>query len=395
MVPHVECPNVRSYAVRFLEISWNTGRLPVIVFTGVLAAVATGCDTKAPPVAAAPQAMPVQVQPVSLNSVPNAETYVSTIKSLRSATLQPQVDGNLTKILVKSGDAVKAGQLMMQIDPLKQIATVQAQQAAEQPLKATYDYNQADIARQEQLYKAGIISKQAYDQAVQAFQNSKAAVDAASAQTKTQRAELAYYQIRAPFAGVVGDIPVHLGDYVSATTQLTTVDENRGLEAYIYIPTERAALVHNGLAVDLLDTQGTTLAHSNVYFVSPQVDNGLQGILAKAPIPKAAERLRVGQIVNARVTYSTSQQPTVPVLAVTRIGGQSFVYVAAPAPQGQGYAAHQVSVTLGEPVGNVYPVLAGLKTGDRVILSGIQFLQEGVPVQPLPGQAPPPAKAGS
>jgi RND family efflux transporter MFP subunit len=335
--------------------------------------------------------MPVMVQTVTLNSVPSTDTYVATVKSLRSATLQPQVDGNLTKILVKSGDQVKAGQLLMQIDPLKQVATVEAQQAAEQQQKATYDYNQADLARQEQLYKDGIISKQAYDQAVQAFQNSKAALESAGGQTKTQREQLAYYQIRAPFAGVVGDIPVHLGDYVSATTMLTTVDENSGLEAYIYIPTERAAQVRTGLAVDLLDESGMVLAHSNLYFVSPEVDNGLQGILAKAPIPKSAARLRVGQIVNARITWSSSKQATIPVLAVTRIGGQSFVYVAA--AKDSGYIAHQVLVTLGEPIGNVYPVLAGLKTGDKVILSGIQMIQEGAPVQPM--ETPGPAKAGS
>ncbi len=331
------------------------------------------------------------VQPVSLNPVPNTDTYVSTIKSLRSATLQPQVDGNLTRIMVKSGDAVRAGQVLMQIDPLKQVATVEAQQSAEQQQKASYDYNQADLAREEQLYKDGIISKQAYDQAVQSYQNSKAALDSAGAQTKTQREQLAYYQIRAPFAGVVGDVPVHLGDYVSPTTVLTTVDENSGLEAYIYVPTEKAGQVRNGLAVDLLDESGAVLAHSSIYFVSPQVDNGLQGVLAKAPIPKSAQRLRNGQLVNARITWKTSQTPTVPVLAVTRIGGQTFVYVAA--AQGPGYSAHQVSVTLGEPVGNIYPVLGGLKTGDRVILSGIQFLQEGVPVQPMEGKGPPP-KAG-
>lgn len=379
--------------MRFLEFLLKVGRLPSTVLAGVLVLVASGCAKAPAPVAAAPQAMPVQVQPVSLNSVPHSETYVSTIKSLRSATLQPQVDGNLTKILVKSGDAVKAGQLLMQIDPLKQVATVQAQQGAEQQQKAAFEYNKTDLARQEQLYKDGIISKQAYDQAVQYYQNAKAALDAAAAQTQTQRAQLAYYQIRAPFAGIVGDIPVHLGDYVSATTVLTTVDENRGLEAYIYIPTDRASLVHNGLPVDLLDAQGNVLAHTNIYFVSPEVDNGLQGILAKAPVPKSSERLRAGQIVNARVTWNTTQQPTIPVLAVTRIGGQSFVYVAA--PRGSGFFAHQVAVTLGEPVGNVYPVLGGLNTGDRVILSGIQFLQEGVPVQPLAGQGPPPAKAGS
>ncbi|HEV2645684.1 MAG TPA: efflux RND transporter periplasmic adaptor subunit [Acidobacteriaceae bacterium] len=380
--------------MRLFGISCGSTPKPTNLFAVLLvvpfAALIAGCNKAAPPPPQM-QAMPVQVQPVSLSAVPASDTYVSTIKSRRSATLQPQVDGNLTKILVKSGDAVKAGQLLMQIDPLKQVATVQAQQGTEQQQKSLYDYQQAEVARQQQLFNDGIISKQAYDQAVQAFQNSKAALSSASAQTNTQRQQLAYYQIRAPFAGIVGDIPVHQGDYVSATTLLTTVDENKDLEAYIYVPTERATQVRSGLAVDLLDESGAVLAHSAVDFVSPQVDNDLQGILAKAPVPKASERLRSGQIVNARVTWNTTQTPTVPVLAVTRIGGQTFVYVAA--PRGNGYFAHQVSVTLGEPIGNVYPVQAGLRTGDRVILSGIQFLQEGVPVMPMQGP-PPAAKAG-
>jgi RND family efflux transporter MFP subunit len=379
--------------VRWLQSSWKSRRVRAVAFGGLAVALVAGCKRAEPPAAQSAQALPVQVQPVSLSPQPISDTYVSTIKSRRSATLQPQVDGNLTRIMVKSGDAVKAGQLLMQIDPLKQVATVQAQQGAEQQQKALFQYNQTDVARQEQLYKSGIISKQAYDQAVQSYENSKAAVDAASAQTNTQKEQLAYYQIRAPFAGVVGDIPVHLGDYVSSSTLLTTLDENADLEAYIYVPTDRATQVRNGLAVDLLDESGAVLAHTGVDFVSPQVDNDLQGILAKAPIPKTSERLRNGQIVNARITWSTAPTPTVPVLAVTRIGGQTFVYIAA--PQGTGYAAHLVSVTLGEPIGNVYPVQAGLRTGDRVILSGIQFLQEGVPVMPLPPQPAPPQHAGS
>jgi RND family efflux transporter MFP subunit len=362
----------------------------------MLAISFAGCTKSASQVPAAGgfQAMPVQVAPVTLGAVPTADTYVATIKGRRSATLQPQVDGNLTKILVRSGDEVKAGEVLMEIDPLKQQATVESQAAAEQQQRAVYQYNQTDFARQEQLYKDGIISKQAYDQAVQSLANSKAALDAAAAQTNTQRQELAYYQIRAPFAGVVGDIPVHQGDYVQSSTTLTTVDEANDLEAYIYVPTERAVQVRLGLPVDLLDADGKPLARTSIDFVSPQVDNDLQGILAKAPIPdlKLGERLRNGQIVNARITWSTAQAATVPVLAVTRIGGQTFVYVAA--PKGSGFLAHQVSVTLGEPIGNVYPVVAGLRPGDRVILSGIQFLQEGVPVQPLgPAPAAPPGHA--
>ena len=335
--------------------------------------------------------MPVQVALVINSAVPTSDTYVATIKSRRSATMQPQVDGNLTRIFVKSGDAVKAGQVLMQVNPLKQVANVQAQQGSEQQQRAVYQYNQADLARQKALFDAGIISKQAYDQSVQSFQNSKGALASASALTNTQQQQLAYYQIRSPFAGIVGDIPVHLGDYVSPTTMLTTVDENKDLEAYIYLPTERAAAVHTGLAVDLLDTTGTVLAKSSINFISPQVDNGLQSVLAKAPVT-ASTRLRNGQLVSARVTFATNQKPTVPILAVTRIGGQTFVYVAA--AKGGGYSAHQVAVTLDEPIGNMYPVQAGLKEGDRVITSGIQFLQEGVPVQPL-SPTPPPASAAS
>jgi len=345
----------------------------------------TSCKQAAPP-APAFQAMPVMVSAVSLAPVPTGDTYVSTIRSRRSATMQPQVDGNLTRILVHSGDAVKAGQLLMTIDPLKQQATVEQQRGTEFQTKATYDYNKIEADRQRQLFEAGVISRDAYDQAIQNLGNSGGAYNAAREGTHTQQQQLAYYQIRAPFAGIVGDIPVHIGDYVSATTILTTVDEPTDLEAYIYVPTERSSQIRMGLAVDLLDTNGALLTHSTVDFVSPEVDNGLQSVLAKAAIP-ASTHLRTGQVVNARVIFSVNQTPTVPVLAVTRVGGQTFVYVAA--PKGPGFVAHQAAVNLGDIQGNNYPVISGLRPGDRVILSGTQFLQEGVPVQPITPGAPP------
>ncbi len=338
-----------------------------------------GC-AKPAPAPAAPPPMPVQVQPVTMNNVPESDTYVATIKSRRTTTLQPQVDGRITRILVHSGQKVGAGQLLMQIDPLKQQATVDQSTATELQQKSQYQYNQADVARQKALYDAGVISKQAYELSTQSFGSNQGAYNASVAATRTQREELAYYQIRAPFAGIVGDIPVHQGDYASPTTVLTTVDEDRDLEAYIYVPTERSSLVHNGLPVDLLDSGGHLLTKTSIYFVSPQVDNGTQSILAKAPV-SAGENLRNQQIVNARVTWSTKSAPTVPVLAVTKIGGASFVYVAAPA--GNGFIAKLANVTLGDPAGNSYPVVSGLKPSDRVIVSGLQLLQEGAPVRPL------------
>jgi RND family efflux transporter MFP subunit len=349
-------------------------------FVCAAACLVAGCKS-APPPAPPPQAMPVQVAPVSLSPVPNTDSYVATIKSRRSATMQPQVDGNLVKIFVKSGDLVKAGQPLMRIDPLKQAATVLSQQGTQAQKKALYDYTRIEEERQRKLFEAGVVSRDTYDQATQAYQNAKADYEANIALTDTQQQQLAYYDIRAPFAGIVGDIPVHLGDYVSPTTLLTTVDENADLEAYIYIPTERASQVRQGLPVEILDSTGNVLVKSRISFLSPQVDNGLQSILAKAEIPRTAEILRNQQLVTARVTWSTAPAPVVPVLAVSLVGGQTFVFVAA--PKGDGYFAHQVPVQLGETVGNTYPVLGGLKTGDKVITSGLQFLQEGAPVKPL------------
>ena len=89
--------------------------------------------------------------------------------------------------------------------------------------------------------------------------------------------ELGYYNLTAPFAGVVGDIPVHVGDYVSPQTLFTTVDENAELEAYIYIPTERASDIHMGLPVQIVTSSGELIESTKINFISQQVDNATPG----------------------------------------------------------------------------------------------------------------------
>lgn len=364
----------------------------ILILAGL---TATGCDKKpaAPPAGAGMQAMPVQTVSVSMAPVPQSSEYVATIKSRRSATIMPQVSGILTAISVKSGDMVKAGQELMTIDPRQQQAAVDSQRATEQQKKAVYDYAAIEIERQRKLNEAGVTSRDAFDQAQQAYQNSKADYESAVKSRETQEQLLGYYTIRAPFDGIVGDIPVHVGDYVSPQAStgniLTTVDENKNLEAYIYVPAEKAADVKMGLGVDLYDGAGNLLEKTKVDFISPQVDSGLQGILVKAAVNSKPGVLRNAQIVKARIVWSSSPMAVVPVLAVSRLGGQTFVYVAE--NQGGKYLARQKSITVGDTVGNDYAVENGLKDGDKVIVSGTQFLMDGVPVMPLP---PAPAGAG-
>jgi len=327
------------------------------------------------------QAMPVKTVAVTLAPVAQSSEYVATIMSRRSATLQPQVSGRLTHIEVKSGDHVKAGQLMMAIDAQPQLATVEAQRATEQQKKALFDYNTVEVERQHKLFDAGIISRDVWDQAQQSYANTKADYESAVSLRKTQEAQLAYYSVRAPYDGIVGDVPVHVGDYVSSSTVLTTVDENKDLEAYIYIPTERASEVHLGLGVELYDTSGKLLEKTRVDFVSPQVDSTLQGILVKAPVHPSVEMVRNAQMIKAKVIWSTRPMAVVPVLAVTRLGGQTFVFVAR---QQDGHTvAAQTPVVLGDTVGNTYAISSGLNAGDQVIVSSTQFLVNGMPVMPM------------
>src|SRR6266404_4688990 len=224
-------------------------KLIVVLFIGFLGFIvlaSSGCsntEAKQP----APQPLPVNTQTVNLAPVPRVDEYVATVKSRRSASIQPQVDGSLTRILVKSGDHVHAGQVLMTIDPLKQQATVDQQRSTEAQKKALLDYNQREVERQRQLYESGVSSKRDYELAEQAYENSKADWEASTAARVTQQRQLAYYNLTAPFPGIVADVPVHVGDYVSPLTLLTTVDENAELEAYLYIPTERSADIRMGL----------------------------------------------------------------------------------------------------------------------------------------------------
>ena len=355
----------------------------ILFFVSIVSAAvlfSTGCS-KTDAKQTVSQALPVKVQTVDLAPVPRTDEYVATVKSRRSASIQPQVDGSLTRIFVKSGDRVQAGQVLMTIDPLKQQATVDQQRSTATQKKAILNYNESEVKRQRGLYEGGVTSKQNYDYAVQAFENSKADWESAKAAVATQEHQLAYYNLKAPFNGIIGDIPVHVGDYVSPQSLLTTVDENAQLEAYIYIPTERALEIRMGLPVQIVTSSGQLIEKTKIDFISQQVDNALQGVLVKAAVHSPLDRFRNSQLVKARVVWSTAPAPTVPVLAVTRIGGQPFVYVAAAA--GNGMVAKQRAVILGDTIGNDYAVVSGLNAGDKVIVSGIQFLIDGVPVKPI------------
>jgi RND family efflux transporter MFP subunit len=344
-----------------------------------LLAVAAACQKgPAGPAGPAMQAMPVQVHVVQAQKISDSSEYLAILKSRHSAAINPQVEGQITKIFVKSGDHVKAGTPILQIDPLKQQATVGSQEASRAAQEANLRYAQSELERQRKLFEAGVVSKQQFDNAQTNRDAALAQLKALGEQVNQQQVELRYYRVSAPMAGIIGDIPVREGDRIAVTTLLTTVDEPGTLEAYIYVPAERGKDIRLGLPVHLLDESGKPVSDARITFVSPEVDNDTQTILAKASIENPKGQLRVSQQMRAQVIWSNHQGPVVPVLSVTRINGRFFVFLAV--KDGANTFARQKGLTIGDTVGNDYVVLDGLKPGDHLIVSGTQFLQDGMPV---------------
>jgi RND family efflux transporter MFP subunit len=322
--------------------------------------------------------MPVQVQQVITQTIEDTSEYLSIMKSRHSAIINPQVEGSVTKIFVKSGDHVQAGQALLQIDPLKQESAVSSQEAARAAQEATMRLAKVNLERAKKLSEAGVISKSDLDNAQTSYDSAVSQLKSLQDQVTQQTVELHYYKVSAPMAGIVGDIPVRMGDRVTVATMLTTVDEPGALEAYIYVPASRAHDLKVGLPVKFLDENGRVRGESKITFVSPQVDSDTQTVLAKAAVGNAKDAVRISQQLRTQVTWGSRQGPVVPVLAVTRINGQFFVFVAV--KESGGTVARQKVLKLGEIVGNNYAVLDGLKPGDHLIISGTQFLQDGVPV---------------
>ncbi len=371
------------------ELTASGGRRPwpgvnFLAGTLLVCALLAGCGQKSTAgdaAGAAPPAMPVQILAVVPEKIADTTEYLAILKSRHSATINPQVEGHVTSIDVKSGDRVKVGDALLQIDPMKQEATVSSQDAARASQEAAVKLAKVNLERAQKLLEAGVISKMDFDNAQMNYDSAVAQLKSLEQQVQQQKVELHYYRVSAPMDGIVGDIPVRVGDRVTVSTLLTTVDEPGALEAYLYVPASRAKELRLGLPVKLLDESGAVRAETEVTFISPEVDPDTQTVLAKAAVSNAKAKLRIAQQVRARITWGNREEPVVPVLAVQRINGQYFAFVAV--KEAKGTVARQRLLKLGEITGNNYPVLEGLNPGDHVIVSGTQFLQDGAPVTEL------------
>lgn len=347
------------------------------------ATLAASCGRDAGPAAGQqPQGPPptlVELAVARPAAIEDATEYVATLRSLRSTPIQPQVDGQVTAILVRSGERVKAGAPLVQIDASRQQAAVSSQQAEHAAREAALGFARSRAERARQLYTAGATSREELEQAETVLKTAEAGLRAQDAHIQEDQVRLRYFTVAAPTDGVVGDVPVRVGNQVTPQTVLTTIDQNDRLEVHVQVPIERAPDLRVGLTLRVLGTDGAPLTSTTVTFVAPSVDHDTQTVLAKGLVANPGA-LRAQQFVRAQIVWKTTPGLLIPVLAVTRVNDQYFAFVAE--TQKGALVARQRPVKLGPIVGDAYALVGGVKADEQIVVSGAQKLADGAPIAP-------------
>lgn len=232
--------------------------------------------------------------------------------------------------------------------------------------------------------KALIAARERVKSAVSAVDREKAGLNQAQAQVGVASQNLEFNRIVAPIDGVIGNIAPKTGDYVDTGDELTTITQNGALDLNINVPIEQASQLRLGLPVEIINARGKNNIPGKISFISPRVNRQEQAILAKATFANGGI-LKDNQFVRARVIWQDEPGILIPTEAVSRLGGQNFVFVAEEQNSEDGtvtLVAKQKPVVLGSIQGQSYQVISGVEAEDKLVVSGILNLSDGVPIAP-------------
>lgn len=321
---------------------------------------------------------------------------LGTVTPLATATVKPQVGGMIVRIAFTEGQMVKAGDLLMQIDPAPYQAALD--QAKGQLARDNANLNNAlvDLKRFASLNAAKAISQQQYATQEALVQSDRGVVESDRANVKSAAINLGYASITAPVAGRVGLRQVDLGNVVSAgqSTGVAVVTQEQPISVLFSLPEDNIGDVMSRIGSGATLTvyaydrgQTVLLATGTLSTVDNQIDTTTGTVKARALFDNSAGNLFPNQFVNIRLLVNTLHgQTLVPVAAVQRGAEGNYVYVVQPDK-----TVAQRTVTLGPGNATMASISQGLKPGDMVVVDGADRLRDGAEVT-LPNAPPPAAK---
>ena len=360
----------------------------------------TGCEQQKVPPLAAPGAPQVVVLTVERRDVPIVREWIGSLDGSANVDVRARVQGYVQQVAFKEGTLVKAGDLLLRIDP-RPLEAALAQAKAELA-QAVASQKKADLdeQRQAQLFSKKINSQQDYDNAVQANLAAKAAVEAGRAAVQQAELNLGFATITSPIDGIVGRTDFTTGDFVAAggtgtpVTTVSTVDpikfvfsvsEKDYLEAAERISAMLAKPLDQRPAVaELIRADGKVHPQKGRFLAADRaVDVKTGTIRISGLFPNPGNLLRPGQY--GRVRFQVEERAgavLIPQRAVQELQGKNFVWVVDDANK-----VSQRSVTVGPRLGSDWLIEQGLSPGERVVVEGLQKVRQGAPVQP--SAAPP------
>ncbi|MBL8311850.1 MAG: efflux RND transporter periplasmic adaptor subunit [Burkholderiales bacterium] len=296
--------------------------------------------------------------------------YDGVVEAVRQTVLAAQVPGAIVQLDVKAGDRVKAGQVLARIDARAADQAAVASEAQVQAARASLDVAKADLARQQQLFQKNYISPAALERAEAQFKATAAQVNAQLAQAGAARTQTGFHVVRAPYAGVVSEVPVTLGDMAMPGRALLTLYDPSALRVTAAVPHSAlaAASASSPLAARAelpgrpADAQwpATTRTH-----VLPTVDPGTHTAQVRLDLPTDLGGVAPGMFARVWIAgknAAAAQRVTVPASAIVRRSELTSLYVLS----GNNQPLLR-QVRLGRSDGNNVEVLAGLNDGERVV----------------------------
>jgi RND family efflux transporter MFP subunit len=353
-----------------------------LIFLLLSQAACNGGD-RGPP--AAPPPREVEILTIQPTEVRETGSYLGSLLSRESVNVLPQVAGYVRKIHVRPGDRVEAGAPLIEIDAREETAALDSANAQRQSAQAQLQLAEKTRARNEALYKEGLATGEEVERSRADVEAARAMARSMQAQVQERQVQLQYNVIRAAVPGAIGDVLVRVGDYVTATTQLTSIAEGEVLELTVGVPAERARQISKATNVEILDQGGAVMISSPVFFVSPEADPKTQLVELKAVFQNSVG-LRPSELVHVRVVYSTRQALQIPSVAVVRQSGQPFAFVVV--EKDGAMIVERRPIKLGALGEKAYVLEEGLEEGDRIAISSLQSLRDGAPVKPKPSGQP-------
>lgn len=348
------------------------------VGVAAVALVALACSKPEVQVAPKPEAAPLKVETLSIEArnVPRILPLTGTLMAELRAELTANASGRVTKTFVERGQKVALGAVLAQLDTRSARATAAEAQAGVASAKTQLDAARAECERYDGLVARGAITQQEHDRQTASCKQQLAAVAVSQARASSASIAVGDGTIRAPFAGVVTERMVSVGDYVQPSSKVVTLVVSNPLRLQLTVPERRIGEVKAGALVTFSAAALPGRVFSgNVKYLGGEVRAATRDVVVEAIVPNADGALLPGMFVDVSLHAGERPMPVAPKSAVFDTGQEKSLYVV----KDKRLELHIIK--LGVEAGDGVAVEEGAKAGDVVVVNPSPSLSDGAPVE--------------